>query len=157
MTIPRERLVVIAGAAQEAFWKAVAEMLPEAKTGDMDVGAVMEFSRACDKAVEIWARTNVRGAHVDELPHLQTAVYDAIAPQLADDNRRGITSMQIRDEIIANVGMMASARTPEMQLRYEAALIRESRAIASPPRDFEIVDAHDCDDPDCQRCAHWVG
>lgn len=55
-----ERRVVIAGAAQEAFWRVVAEMLPEAKTGYIDVGAVMEFSRACDRAVEIWARTNVR-------------------------------------------------------------------------------------------------
>lgn len=52
--------VVIAGAAQEAFWKTVAEMLPEAKTGDMDVGAVLAFSRACNHAVEIWARTNLR-------------------------------------------------------------------------------------------------
>lgn len=68
--LARERLVVIAGAAQEAFWRVVVEMLPEAKTGDMDVGAVMEFSRACDKAVEIWARTNVRlpeGTHKAKL------------------------------------------------------------------------------------------
>lgn len=62
--LPRERRVVIAGAAQEAFWRVVAEMLPEAKTGDMDVGAIMEFSRACNKAVEIWARSNVREREV---------------------------------------------------------------------------------------------
>jgi hypothetical protein len=43
----------------------------------------------------------------------------------AEDIRLGRTSQEIRDEIIAAVGMMADARTPEMQTRYDAAVERE--------------------------------
>ena len=45
---------------------------------------------------------------------------------IAEDIRLGRTSQQISDEIIAKVGMMADARTPEMQARYDAAVARES-------------------------------
>lgn len=41
------------------------------------------------------------------------------------DARLNISSDEIRDEIIVEVGMMASARTPEMIARYNAALARE--------------------------------
>jgi hypothetical protein len=41
------------------------------------------------------------------------------------DASLGLTSHEIRDEIIRAVGMMASARTPEMQARYDAAIARE--------------------------------
>ena len=49
---------------------------------------------------------------------------------IARDIQLGSTSQQIRDEIIAKVGMMAAARTPEMQARYDAAVERE-RSIAN--------------------------
>jgi hypothetical protein len=39
----------------------------------------------------------------------------------------GLSSSEIRDEIIAEVGMMADARTPEMQAAYDAALAREGK------------------------------
>ena len=48
-----------------------------------------------------------------------------VASAIAEDIRLGRTSQQIRDEIIAKVGMMADARTPEMQARYAAAVARE--------------------------------
>ena len=44
---------------------------------------------------------------------------------IARDIQLGRTSQQIRDEIIAEVGMMAYSRTPEMQARYDAAVARE--------------------------------
>jgi len=44
---------------------------------------------------------------------------------IARDIQLGRTSQEIRDEIIAKVGMMADARTPEMQARYDAAVERE--------------------------------
>jgi hypothetical protein len=44
---------------------------------------------------------------------------------IAQDIHLGHTSQEIRDEIIAKVGMMADARTPEMQARYDAAVARE--------------------------------
>jgi hypothetical protein len=50
---------------------------------------------------------------------------------IREDAIAGKTSAQIRDEIIAEVGMMASARTPLMQARYEAALLREEAARAT--------------------------
>lgn len=46
-------------------------------------------------------------------------------------SRPGASSTEIRDSIIAAVGMMADARTPEMQAAYDAALARESK-IDSP-------------------------
>ena len=49
---------------------------------------------------------------------------------IAQDIRLGLTSRQIRAEIIAKVGMMADARTPTMQARYDAAVERE-RVAAS--------------------------
>ena len=49
---------------------------------------------------------------------------------IARDIQLGSTSQQIRDEIIRQVGMMAVARTPEMQARYDAAVERE-RGIAT--------------------------
>lgn len=39
----------------------------------------------------------------------------------------GLTAMQVRDAIIAEVGMMAGARTPEMQAAYDRALAREGK------------------------------
>jgi hypothetical protein len=48
------------------------------------------------------------------------------AAAIAKDVREGKRSDQIRDEIIAKVGMIADARTPEMQARYDAALAQES-------------------------------
>jgi hypothetical protein len=50
---------------------------------------------------------------------------------IEQDTRLGRSSQQIRDEIIAEVGMMADARTPEMNARYDAALLREGK-IDSP-------------------------
>src|SRR5262245_26564410 len=44
---------------------------------------------------------------------------------IAEDVRRKRTSRDIREEIIMKVGMMADARTPEMQARYDAAVARE--------------------------------
>jgi len=44
------------------------------------------------------------------------------------DVRLGRSSQEIRDEIIGRVGMMADARTPEMQARYDAAVAREGGA-----------------------------
>jgi hypothetical protein len=58
---------------------------------------------------------------------------------IEEDIRHGRSSMQIRDEIIAQVGMMAHARPPEMQARYNAALAREKK-IDSP--DGPIPQAH---------------
>ena len=46
---------------------------------------------------------------------------------IEQDTRLGRSSQQICDEIIAKVGMMADARTPEMQARYDAALQREGK------------------------------
>jgi hypothetical protein len=43
----------------------------------------------------------------------------------------GLSSSEIRDAIIAEVGMMADARTPEMQAAYDAALAREGK-VDSP-------------------------
>lgn len=51
---------------------------------------------------------------------------------IARDIQLGKTSEQIRDEIIQKVGMLADARTPEMQARYDAAVERE--------RCFKIAD-----------------
>jgi len=50
-----------------------------------------------------------------------------IRTAIAEDIRLGRRSSDIRDEIIAKVGMLAAARTPEMQARYDAAVERESR------------------------------
>ena len=67
-----------------------------------------------------------------------TAKYLDKGPDVADhsaaieqDTRLGRSSQQIRDEIIARVGMMADARTPEMQARYDAALFREGKIDSS--------------------------
>jgi hypothetical protein len=54
------------------------------------------------------------------------------------DIRLGLTSTQIRDEIIARVGMLASARTPEMQARYDAAVERETGAGRLPRSEIPL-------------------
>ena len=53
------------------------------------------------------------------------SVSDDHSASIAEDIRLGRTSEQIRDEIISKVVMMADARTPEMQARYDAAVARE--------------------------------
>jgi hypothetical protein len=60
---------------------------------------------------------------------------------IAQDIRRGLTSEDIRDEIIQKVGMLAAARTPEMQVRYDAALEREGKKDSpeGPVRVTEIL------------------
>lgn len=45
---------------------------------------------------------------------------------IARDVHLGLTSQQIRDEIIGKVGAMLYSRTPEMNARYAAAVYRES-------------------------------
>ena len=62
-----------------------------------------------------WSKT-VRAAITDDHGH---------GAAIARDVRLGRTSQEICDEIIAKVGMMADARTPEMQARYDAAVARE--------------------------------
>jgi hypothetical protein len=49
---------MVAEAAQEAFWKVVARMFPEIKTGDLDIGASVEFTDACRRVVGLWVETN---------------------------------------------------------------------------------------------------
>jgi hypothetical protein len=61
---------------------------------------------------------------------------EPVETPIARDIRLGLTSTQIRDEIIAKVGMMADARTPEMQARYDAAVKRETAAWSAPPLDW---------------------
>jgi hypothetical protein len=53
-----------------------------------------------------------------------------ISTAIADDVRQGLTATEIRDSIIGQVGMMASARTPVMQARYDAAVAREEESLA---------------------------
>ena len=56
----------------------------------------------------------------------RVAMLDDHDHAIARDIQLGRTSLQIRDEIIQKVGMMAAARTPEMQARYDAAVAHES-------------------------------
>lgn len=57
---------------------------------------------------------------------------EAHSAAIAEDIRRGLTCEEIRDEIIRKVGMMADARTEEMQARYDAALEREGKEDSMP-------------------------
>ena len=66
---------------------------------------------------------------------------------IARDIQLDRASQQIRDEIIAQVGMMADARTPEMQARYDAAVARErGRTIAPGDIFVTITGSNDGDD-----------
>jgi hypothetical protein len=61
---------------------------------------------------------------------------------IARDIQLGRTSLQIRDEIIQKVGMMADARTPEMQARYDAAIARESEGPGTGSMIVTITGPH---------------
>jgi hypothetical protein len=58
---------------------------------------------------------------------------------IARDIRLGHTSQQIRDEIIATVGMMGDARTPEMQARYDAAVAREGGRVLAHDKHIYVT------------------
>ena len=53
-----EQLKAIAEIAKQAFWKSVAEQLPEIKTGDLAPMPSFYFEEACEMAVRIWYETN---------------------------------------------------------------------------------------------------
>lgn len=67
------------------------------------------------------------------LPAL-SAGEDEHSAAIERDIRLGRTSQEIRDEIIAEVGMLGDARTPEMQARYDAAVERERVEPDEDPR-----------------------
>ena len=52
----------VADNAEQAFWAAVAESFPEAKSGDLDPMTAVRFSKAAKDAVREWVAWNVTGA-----------------------------------------------------------------------------------------------
>lgn len=70
---------------------------------------------------------------------------------VARDIQLGKTSEQIRDEIIAKVGMMAAARTAKMQARYDAAVERERQLEAA--RNLEPDDCNIAAVGGARRCS----
>lgn len=89
----------------------------------------------------MWRAWRAAEAHLARSPH---------AAAIEADVRARRRSSEIQLEIIQKVGMMASARTPEMQARYDAAVERESNH--GPTCDFR--DGHDpaTDFPTGARC-----
>ena len=53
-----EQLKAIAEIARQAFWKSVAEQLPEITTGDLGPMPSFYFEEACECVIEIWYETN---------------------------------------------------------------------------------------------------
>jgi hypothetical protein len=58
---PSEQEVIAAAAAKAelAFWAAIAEYFPQAKTGDLDLSASHGFTQAAQTAVGNWYAWNV--------------------------------------------------------------------------------------------------
>jgi len=81
----------------------------------------------------------LRGTEERYLAAAQEAVEEDHGAAIARDVRLGRTSQEIRDEIIAKVGMMGAARTPEMQARHDAAVERERAAAQEPDEDPRVV------------------
>jgi hypothetical protein len=54
-----ERTRVVALAAENAFWAAVAEAFPEAEFGDFSPDGAARFAHACHRAVKEWVSCNV--------------------------------------------------------------------------------------------------
>lgn len=57
--ISDERITKAVDQAEEAFWKKIAELFPEAKTGDLDIGLTIQTTRQNVKAVKNWVETNI--------------------------------------------------------------------------------------------------
>jgi hypothetical protein len=57
----RRRAVQVAAAASEVFWAKVAELVPEAKSGDFSHEDTVAWDKASLKAVSIWIANNVPG------------------------------------------------------------------------------------------------
>ncbi len=72
-----------------------------------------------------------------------TALHDDHATAIARDVHLGRSGREIRDEIIAQVGMMAAARTPEMQARYDAAVERERDPRGTKEAPLNLMDPID--------------
>jgi len=71
----------------------------------------------------------------------EASVDEQVPPRWAQP---GLSPSEVRDAIIAEVGMMADARTPEMQAAYDAALAREGKvdSPAGPTTPLEISAAN---------------
>lgn len=54
-----DRITQAVDRAEEAFWKTIAELFPEAKTGDLDIGLTIQTTRLNIKAVTNWVETNI--------------------------------------------------------------------------------------------------
>lgn len=57
--ISADRIMQAVDKAEEAFWKKIAELFPEAKTGDLDIGLTIQTTRQNVKAVTNWVETNI--------------------------------------------------------------------------------------------------
>lgn len=57
----QERLNTALRNAQLAFWKSIAENYPEITSGDLDVGATIDFDDACETVVRQWLYLNSEG------------------------------------------------------------------------------------------------
>ncbi len=55
----KARAEYVAGAASDAFWAKVAELVPEAKYGDLDPGETHAIDRAMRRAVDSWLISNL--------------------------------------------------------------------------------------------------
>ena len=73
------------------------------------------------------------GEDMSPVPSIRAAQIDAVIngdpqPDVPAWAMPGLSSVQVRDAIIREVGMMASARTPDMQIAYDLAVEREKKA-----------------------------
>lgn len=130
---------------EQIFWKryrdAEKQYVSELAVHEYDFDFIHKLGKAHQSA---WIRRldalrdkaqEVARASLDRKPmyRLERVRYYAVVARALDEHsaaiardvQLGLSSAQIRDEIIAKVGMMADARTPEMQARYDAAVARE--------------------------------
>lgn len=109
--VTAEEVEVVEGSYEHGYADGRAGALPESEDGTYREGYLKG--------------TEAKYLDKGPLPIVEGAGMDDHSAAIARDVQRCLTSQEIRDEIIAKVGMMADARTPEMQARYDAAVERE--------------------------------
>jgi hypothetical protein len=65
--ITEERITEAVQDGEDAFWAAVVELFPEAKSGDLAPDAAHALSRAMEGAIRAWVDANITSQDAEDL------------------------------------------------------------------------------------------
>lgn len=107
-----ERLLSVAEKASEAFWAAVAEALPEIKTGDVDPFTSLEWDGFTHAAIRRWYADNLPADDARDREEREAEAVEALAEMVGHFEACGYTMKATTEEMAVHFALYAQNGGP---------------------------------------------